>query len=343
MFWIKQKIWGEQYFKLIRHVLKESINDEKFIPKKPLETIFPTVSPDKSKSKPLSKNEIIKIIGQKSLLEADPNELHKNFNLFNTINFFLFSFFAYGMRFGDLARLKWGNLQGDPKNQKIHYKMTKTNHDHTLMLFDQLVEILRYYLPIKLKILYLQIVKDVDLFNSLTLAQKDSLSSGELLGHQEISKNSTFFSEADKNIEKKFKDHVQRKSSMINIQAIRKFIMINTLKNPNEYIFPILAKKENEMAPELFYKHVESKLTIYNHNLERIRSRCNINRKITSHIARHSFSFLSPREGASVYEISTSLNHQELSTTQHYLSGDSSFIDESISDIYNKMFKKQKK
>jgi len=331
------------YFKLIRHLLVEAIKEGKYSPKLPLETIFPTIITETPMPKALSKEELLKIINHKISLEAEANDLQESKIIFDTINFFLFSFFAYGMRFGDLARLKWGSIQGDIKNQKIHYKMTKTNHEHSLKLFDQLVEILRYYLPFRLKLIYLQNVKDVNLFNYLSEAEKQILLNKQSQKKQKIGENMFFYSKSDDETKENIKSIFERKKSIINKDALRKFIMVQSQNNPNEYIFPILTKNEKELTSEKFYKYVESKLTIYNHNLGRLKNRCGITKKLTSHIARHSFSFISLKEGASLYEISTSLNHQELSTTQIYLRGDSSFVDEPLADIFDNMFKKEGK
>jgi len=287
--------------------------------------------------------ELNKIIKHKGLLELNPEELHKNINLFHTMNFFLFSFFAYGMRFGDLARLKWGNIQGDTNNQRIFYTMTKTGGDHNLRLFDQLVEILRFYLPAKLKLVYLTHIKDVYLLNSLTKKERDILLSNEMKGNQKLGENTVFLASQSNNqnklgAEADFKSFLKKRETRIDIDGLRKFISIQAHDNPEKYIFPLLNKVEGEVSPEQFYKHVESRLSVYNKNLGTVKKNCKLNKKLTSHVARHSFSFISLKEGANLYELSVSLNHQELSTTQLYLKRDRSFIDEPITEIFNKMF-----
>lgn len=331
------------YFKQIKYLLKEAIKEGNYSPILPLDTIFPKIKSETPKPTSLSKVELLKIINQKTLFDTDTKDLHNNINLLNTINYFLFSFFSLGMRFSDLCRLKWGNIEGDIKNQKIHYKMIKTDHEHKFSLFTPLVEILRFFLPTRFKIIYLQNINDIYLYNYLTNNEKKLLRSGSFTGVQNLDNNTTFYSKSGKNNKINIKELIESKQSRVDIVAIRKFISIICQKSPNEYIFPILRKTEREINPDEFYKLVESKLTIYNHNLGRIKERCGITKKLTSHVARHTFSFLSLKEGASVFEISTSLNHQDLSTTQSYLRGDSSFVDESISEIYEKMFSKQKK
>lgn len=350
-YFTKKKIGGgsqRTYFKQIRLLLTEAIKEELHEPSLPLEVIFPTISISSPGPKSLSKAELTKIIRHKGLLEIDHEELHKNINLFHTINFFLFSFFAYGMRFGDLARLKWGNIQGDLNNQRIYYTMTKTQAEHNLKLFDQLVELLRFYLPTKLKLVYLSHVKDVYLFNSLTKDEREMLLSGKLKGNQKLGDNTVFISQQPQNksgskVKPDIKAFIKKRENKIDIDALRKFISVQALNNPEKYIFPILQKSEEEISPAQFYKHVESRLSIYNNNLGEVKKECKLNKRLTSHVARHSFSFISLKEGANLYELSVSLNHQELSTTQSYLKRDRSFIDSPIGEIYNKMFEPEKK
>lgn len=71
------------------------------------------------------------------LIELVPDNKHQQ----NAKNLFLFSFFTFGMRAGDLFLLKWSNIQGN----KLNYTMSKNNKivpeiklsNHALSILDQ--------------------------------------------------------------------------------------------------------------------------------------------------------------------------------------------------------------
>jgi site-specific recombinase XerD len=56
----------------------------------------------------------------------------------------------------------------------------------------------------------------------------------------------------------------------------------------------------------------------YNILLERIGKQCGINKKITSHLARHTFATLTLSKGVSIESVSKMLGHTKISTTQIY-------------------------
>jgi integrase/recombinase XerD len=57
-------------------------------------------------------------------------------------NYFLFSYYCNGMRFGDICTLKWSNIKED---NRITYSMSKNKKIVSLKLQDQASNILRYY------------------------------------------------------------------------------------------------------------------------------------------------------------------------------------------------------
>jgi integrase len=56
-------------------------------------------------------------------------------------NYFLFSFYCAGIRFGDLCLLKWNNIH----NGRLVYQMTKTGHGKNVKLLPPALEILQHY------------------------------------------------------------------------------------------------------------------------------------------------------------------------------------------------------
>ena len=56
-------------------------------------------------------------------------------------NYFMFSFLMAGIRWGDLCRLKWENIDND----RLTYRMKKTSTPRSIKLFPQTQKILDYY------------------------------------------------------------------------------------------------------------------------------------------------------------------------------------------------------
>jgi site-specific recombinase XerD len=61
--------------------------------------------------------------------------------LFDARNFFLFSFYGCGINFVDMARLKWGNIDGS----RIDYVRSKTGKTISFKLIERSLNILDYY------------------------------------------------------------------------------------------------------------------------------------------------------------------------------------------------------
>lgn len=103
-----------------------------------------------------------------------------------------------------------------------------------------------------------------------------------------------------------------------------------------DHVFPLMrgVKKENT---ERYYKILESKTSIVNNALKKIAQLAGIDKKITNHIARHSFADHLRKSGESLYVISKALTHASFRTTQVYLdSFDSEAVDSATDKLYNK-------
>lgn len=68
-------------------------------------------------------------------------DLAANPDLMDSYNYFLFSVYARGMNFTDMALLRWENIQ----NRRIFYKRSKTNHNFNIEINDKMEEILGFY------------------------------------------------------------------------------------------------------------------------------------------------------------------------------------------------------
>lgn len=93
------------------------------------------------------------------------------------------------------------------------------------------------------------------------------------------------------------------------------------------YIFPILSEGLSTSEERKKIQHVTSRV---NFNLKKIGQSLGIKQSLTTYVARHSFSTILMRSGASIEFISESLGHSNVQTTQSYLG---SFEDTSKKEI----------
>lgn len=90
----------------------------------------------------------------------------------------------------------------------------------------------------------------------------------------------------------------------------------NKDKNPNNYIFPIL---EPGLSPLRQYELVQLFVSFVNEWMRRIAAKLGISKKTTTYVARHTFSTVLKRAGASTEYIQEALGHTDLKTTENYL------------------------
>jgi len=120
---------------LINYAHKEELIGADFNPFKDFS--FKKFRNIKTQKRALTKDQILKI---KNL------DLPEDIRLFDSRNYFLFSYYNSGMNFIDLAHLKWDQI--DKKNM-LTYTRKKTNQYFKIHLLEPAIEILNYYKPYK--------------------------------------------------------------------------------------------------------------------------------------------------------------------------------------------------
>ena len=102
---------------------------------------------------PFDSYKISKLKGKGIKRALDINEVQSIINmnmskhphLLNSRNYFVFSFYARGMNFADMMKLKWSDIAAD----KIAYKRSKTKNNFIIKILPPVKEILEYYDKIK--------------------------------------------------------------------------------------------------------------------------------------------------------------------------------------------------
>ncbi|HMG66216.1 MAG TPA: site-specific integrase [Chitinophagaceae bacterium] len=90
----------------------------------------------------------------------------------------------------------------------------------------------------------------------------------------------------------------------------------NKEKSPNNYIFPIL---EPGLSPLRQYELIQLLVSLINEWMRKIMKSLGINKKASTYVARHTFSTVLKRSGASTEYIQEALGHTDLKTTEDYL------------------------
>lgn len=111
------------------------------------------------------------------------------------------------------------------------------------------------------------------------------------------------------------------------VQDILKFY--KEQKRDTKYVLPILL--HDNLTPSQVANRKHKVLQRYNLQLKEIAEICEINKTLSSYVARHSFANCLKQKGIATDIISESLGHQNLAVTQAYLKElDSSILDEAV-------------
>lgn len=84
------------------------------------------------------------------------------------------------------------------------------------------------------------------------------------------------------------------------------------------YLFPVL-HRDQHITEQQIKTRIKTALKKFNSDLQEIASSVEIEGKVTSYVARHSFASVLSRQGENIVTISEMLGHSDLSTTQIYL------------------------
>ena len=114
----------------IRTIMFKAMGEDKFEGKNPF------------KAKKLKEFKVVKgKLSIDDIKNLESLELEKGSRLWHTLNYFLFSFYAAGLRFSDVAQLKWKNILGD----RLSFTMDKTDEGHSVILIPKAMAILELY------------------------------------------------------------------------------------------------------------------------------------------------------------------------------------------------------
>ena len=129
----------------------------------------------------------------------------------------------------------------------------------------------------------------------------------------------------------------QKTHGNINLQlSDRAMKIINKYNNYQKranYFFPILHCKRH-VTPMQKHNRVRKYCLHINHELKQLAKELNITANVTTYVARHSFATILKKSGVNIGIISQALGHQDIKTTQIYLSKfDNEQVDEAMKNL----------
>ncbi len=271
--------------------------------------------------------------------------------LFNTRNYFLFQLFGQGLRVSDLLTLRFGNLvEGN-----FVFHQYKTKKEHTVFLTPTTIWILKDYIHSQ------EVENVVNTVHTYTfMSKKYSNNFNEIKIH---------YSEVSKSVLSSIISKKESPYTIDNVEKLKK-IMDNTLsqmsekllilihnyskKHKRDFIFPIVNPtlykdvefNEHTTLTKKQYNHLQT--ILYNRSLKKLQEEVNNQSKnrnsivfspidivLTTHIPRHTYTNLMLDFGGDVYEISKSLGHQNLHTTDKYINVLKNKIENKNKDLGN--------
>lgn len=90
----------------------------------------------------------------------------------------------------------------------------------------------------------------------------------------------------------------------------------NTDRSPDNYIFPVL---QPGITPLRQYELLELLIRFINEWMDKIRRKLKIEKRVSTYVARHTFSTVMKRSGVSTEFIQEALGHTDIRTTENYL------------------------
>lgn len=103
------------------------------------------------------------------------------------------------------------------------------------------------------------------------------------------------------------------------------------------YCFNLLSKRKPKKTTEAYQAHIESKTALVNNNLKKVATKLKIKKKISSHVARHTFAYLAAEKGISLVMIKDMLGHEDIKTTEIYLRDLRKFdrLNDQVKDLFS--------
>lgn len=119
-------------------------------------------------------------------------------------------------------------------------------------------------------------------------------------------------------------DYVMRKTGKL--KSVKRSAPLNAILDRypqtkgNPYVLPFLDKDDAALPLKLYLKKIESKTAFINRLLKEVAAMAEINLKITTHVARHTFADIARKKVGDMHTLKNMLAHSSIKTTEIYVS-----------------------
>ncbi|MEX2411191.1 MAG: site-specific integrase, partial [Candidatus Paceibacterota bacterium] len=107
-------------------------------------------------------------------------------------------------------------------------------------------------------------------------------------------------------------------------------------RDPENFVFSYLDNNVDYSDPEFAFNQLNSKTVLLNKYLGKIAKMSEIEKRVTTHTARHSFADIARQKTDNLYNLSKTLGHSSIKITEAYLA---SFDEKAVDDTLDEVFK----
>ena len=113
-------------------------------------------------------------------------------------------------------------------------------------------------------------------------------------------------------------------------------ILENYKGRDESYIFPFFSNRYDYSDPMFLHNQIGAKTALINKYLKNIAKKAEINKKVTTHTARHSFADIARQKTNNLYNLSKTLGHSSIKVTEAYLASfDEKAVDDTLDSVFN--------
>lgn len=113
-------------------------------------------------------------------------------------------------------------------------------------------------------------------------------------------------------------------------------ILEKYMNKDNTFVFPFLSDRFDYSNPMFLHDQIVTKTALINKYLKEIAKKAGINKKITTHTARHSFADIARQKTDNIYNLSKTLGHSSIKVTEAYLASfDEKAVDDTLDSVFN--------
>ena len=124
--------------------------------------------------------------------------------------------------------------------------------------------------------------------------------------------------------------------SIVLVDQAKSILELYEKKDSEHFIFPFFRNEFDYSDPQFLFNQISAKTALLNKYLKMIAKKAGIEKRISTHTARHSFADMARKMTSSIYNISKTLGHSNTRTTEGYLAPfDKEAVDDTVQKVSN--------